>query len=48
MPLMGIGGGFNITKGFNVDVSYSFAWGHNVIGDIDYAAVGLSYTFPMV
>ncbi len=45
LPLIGIGAGFNIIKGLNVDASYSYSWGYGGIGDIDFAALGLSYTF---
>lgn len=45
LPVMGIGAGFNLTKGLNIDASWTYAWGHSGISNIDYAALGLSYTF---
>lgn len=45
IPLVGLGVGFNLTKGLNTDISYTFGWGWGGISDINYAALGLSYTF---
>ncbi|MCK4608501.1 MAG: porin family protein [Gammaproteobacteria bacterium] len=44
LPVIGIGGGWNLTNGIAVDASWRHTIGVNNIKNIDFIALGVSYT----
>ena len=48
LPVGGLGAGWNLTKGLAIDASWRHTVGINNIKSIDFASLGVSYTFPMI
>ncbi|MCK4608536.1 MAG: porin family protein [Gammaproteobacteria bacterium] len=45
LPTLGLGAGFNFTQHIATDLSWNYMFGFKTISDINFYALGLSYTF---